>query len=65
MTDIELQALTVLVRAEIEAMIAANQARTHNGYQVAYEDDSFLGLDCVKCLDAELRNRGVLVTPST
>jgi len=63
MNDTELAALTMLVRAEIGAMEATNTARTHGGQAVAYQDDSFLSLDCVKCLEAELRNRGVLITP--
>jgi len=63
MIDTELGALATMVNVEIAAMVAANMARARNGQSMAYSDASFLELDCVRCLDAELRRRKVLETP--
>jgi hypothetical protein len=65
MNDIELNALATLVHAEIAAMEAENTCRADRGVAPAYDDSMMTGLDCVKCLDAELRRRGVLKTPGT
>jgi hypothetical protein len=59
-SDTELAALTALVNTETEAMRWENECRVRNDNAVAYRDDSFTSLDCVRCLDAELRRRGVL-----
>ena len=62
MTDTELQALTMLVLAEVSGMNAGNAERERQGYAQMYDDGAFVQVDCVRCLDAELRRRGVLKT---
>jgi hypothetical protein len=60
MTDKELDALATLVWVETSAMIAENEKRRRQDNAPAYGDSEFTGMDCVRCLDAELRIRGVL-----
>ncbi len=60
MNDTELFALATLVNAEIAAMIAENMIRAKRGDSLAYNDMAMSQLDCVKALDAELRNRFVV-----
>jgi len=62
MSDIELQALAMLMLAEVSAMNAENSERMAHNLQMAYVDSNYLTLDCVRCLDVELRRRKVLIT---
>jgi hypothetical protein len=60
MNDTELAALTALVVAEVSVMNAENKFREYYEQAPAYSDLMYPGMDCVRCLDAELRRRGVL-----
>ena len=62
MNDLELQSLAMLVLAEVSAMNAENAQRLRDGLAIAYVDANYSSLDCVRCLDVELRKRNVLVT---
>ena len=62
MSEAELLALVALVNCETTAMHWANKYREMQGYSIMYDDAAFTQLDCVRCLDAELRQRKVLVT---
>ena len=61
MTDAELIALAALVNAEIADMNAENTFRAHCGNSPAYAGGQFTQLDCVVCLNRELRRRNVVM----
>ncbi len=60
MTDVELAALSELVRAETMAMSFLNQYRSDRGETIAYTDEEWNECDSVKVLKKELHRRGVL-----
>jgi len=60
MNDTELQALAILVLAEVTAMNSENTRRDREGLSLAYGEVAFASMDCYKALDAELRRRAVL-----
>jgi len=63
MSDTELYALATQVQADVAGMVAMNDYRKGLGQGVAYTDDLMADTDSVRCLEAELRRRKVLVTP--
>ena len=63
LSDVELQALSTLVVADVTEIEAGNNDRAHHGYAPAYGLGAMWGMDSYRCLEAELRRRGVIKTP--